>query len=167
MIRTQDLSVRFGERVLFEDVSLKFTQGNCYGLIGPNGAWKSTLLRVLSGEVEPHSGSVIIPTGLRVTVLKQDHFAFNEFDALTAVLMGHGRLHAIMQEKDALYAKPDFGEADGLRAAELEAEFAAVDGWEAESQAGELLCGLGIPVSRHGILVRDLDDGDKVRVLLA
>lgn len=167
MIRTQDLSVQFGERVLFEGVSLKFTQGNCYGLIGPNGAGKSTLLRVLSGEIEPHSGSVIIPPGLRMAVLKQDHFAFNEFDALTTVLMGHERLYAIMQEKDDVYAKPDFDEDDGIRAAELEAEFAAINGWEAESQAGELLCGLGIPVSRHGTLVRDLDDGDKVRVLLA
>ena len=167
MIRTQDLSVQYGERVLFENVSLKFTQGNCYGLIGPNGAGKSTLLKVLSGEIEPHSGSVTIPSGLRVAVLKQDHFAFNEFDALTTVLMGHERLYAIMQEKDALYAKPDFDEADGIRAAELEAEFAALNGWEAEAQAGELLGGLGIPVPRHGVLVRDLDDGDKVRVLLA
>ena len=167
MIRTQDLSVQYGERVLFENVSLKFTQGNCYGLIGPNGAGKSTLLKVLSGEIEPHLGSVIIRPGLRVAVLKQDHFAFNEFDALTTVLMGHERLYAIMQEKDALYAKPDFDDADGIRAADLEAEFAAVNGWEAEAQAGELLGGLGIPVSRHGVLVRDLDDGDKVRVLLA
>ena len=167
MIRTQDLSVQYGERVLFENVSLKFTQGNCYGLIGPNGAGKSTLLKVLSGEIEPHSGSVIIPPGLRVAVLKQDHFAFNEFDALTTVLMGHERLYGIMQQKDALYAKTDFDDTDGIRAAELEAEFAAVNGWEAEAQVGELLGGLGIPVSRHGVLVRDLDDGDKVRVLLA
>ena len=167
MIRIQDLSVQYGERVLFEDVSLKFTQGNCYGLIGPNGAGKSTLLKILSGDLEPHSGVVIIPSGLRVAVLKQDHFAFNEFDALTTVLIGHGRLYAVMQEKDALYAKPDFDEADGMRAAELEAEFAELNGWEAEAQAGEMLGGLGIPVSRHGVLVRDLDDGDKVRVLLA
>ncbi len=167
MIRTHDLSVQYGERILFENVSLKFTHGNCYGLIGPNGAGKSTLLKVLSGEIEPHSGSVTVPPGLRVAVLKQDHFAYNEFDALTTVLMGHERLYAIMQEKDALYAKPDFDDADGIRTAELESEFAALDGWEAEAQAGELLCGLGIPVQRHGVLVRDLDDGDKVRVLLA
>ena len=167
MIRTQGLSVQFGERVLFEDVSIKFTQGNCYGLIGPNGAGKSTLLKVLSGETEPHSGSVVIDQGLRVSVLKQDHFEFNEFDALTTVLMGHGRLFAIMQEKDALYLKPDFDESDGMRAAELEAEFGGLNGWGAEAQAGELLGGLGIPVSRHGLLVRELDDGDKVRVLLA
>ncbi len=167
MIRTQDLSVQYGERVLFEDVSLKFTQSNCYGLIGPNGAGKSTLLKILSGELEPHSGAVVIPSGLRVAVLKQDHFAFNEVDALTTVLMGHERQYAIMQEKDALYAKPDFDEADGMRAAELEAEFAELNGWEAEAQAGEMLGGLGIPVPRHRVLVRDLDDGDKVRVLLA
>ena len=167
MIRTQALSLQYGERVLFEDVSLKFTQGNCYGLIGPNGAGKSTFLKILSGEIEPTSGLATIPSGLRLAVLKQDHFAFNEFDALTTVLMGHGRLYAIMQEKDTLYAKPDFDEADGMRTAELEAEFGELNGWEAEAQAGELLGGLGIPVSRHGVLVRELDDGDKVRVLLA
>ena len=167
MISTQDLSVQFGERVLFEHVSLKFTQGNCYGLIGPNGAGKSTLLKILSGEVEPHSGHVTVPPGLRVAVLKQDHFAFNDVDALTTVLMGHERLYANMQERDALYAKPGFDDADGFRAAALEAEFGELHGWEAEAQAGELLGGLGIPVSRHDVLVRDLDDGDKVRVLLA
>jgi ATPase subunit of ABC transporter with duplicated ATPase domains len=167
MISTQDLSVQYGERVLFENVSLKFTEGNCYGLIGPNGAGKSTLLKILSGEIEPHAGHVKVPAGLRVAVLKQDHFAFNEFEALTTVLMGHERLYANMRERDTLYAKPDFDEADGFRAAELEAEFGELNGWEAEAQAGELLGGLGIPVSRHDVPVRDLDDGDKVRVLLA
>jgi ATPase subunit of ABC transporter with duplicated ATPase domains len=167
MISTQGLCLQYGERVLFEDVSLKFTEGNCYGLIGPNGAGKSTLLKILSGDVDPYAGEVIVPPGLRLAVLKQDHFAFNDVEALTTVLMGHERLYAIMQEKDALYAKPDFDEADGMRTAELEAEFGELNGWEAEAQAGELLGGLGIPVSRHGVLVRDLDDGDKVRVLLA
>ena len=167
MIATQALSLQYGKRVLFEDVTLKFTQGNCYGLIGPNGAGKSTFLKILAGEIEPSSGSVIFPAGLRMAVLRQDHFAFDDFDALTTVLMGHERLHKVMQEKDALYAKPDFGEADGMRSAELEAEFGELNGWEAEAQAGELLSGLGIPVARHGVLVRDLDDGDKVRVLLA
>jgi ATPase subunit of ABC transporter with duplicated ATPase domains len=167
VIATQNLSLQYGKRVLFEDVSLKFTQGNCYGLIGPNGAGKSTLLKILSGEIEPSSGAVIVPAGLRLAVLKQDHFAYNDFDALTAVLIGHERLYEVMQEKEALYAKPDFDEADGMRSAELEAEFGELNGWEAEAQAGELLGGLGIPVSRHGVLVRDLDDGDKVRVLLA
>jgi ATPase subunit of ABC transporter with duplicated ATPase domains len=167
VIATQALSLQYGKRVLFEDVTLRFTRGNCYGLIGPNGAGKSTFLKILAGEIEPNSGAVIIPAGLRLAVLKQDHFAYNDFDALTTVLMGHGRLHEVMQEKEALYAKPDFDEADGMRSAELEAEFGELNGWEAEAQAGELLGGLGIPVSRHGVLVRDLDDGDKVRVLLA
>ncbi len=167
MISTQNLSLQFGRRVLFEDVSLKFVQGNCYGLIGPNGAGKSTFLKILSGEIEPSAGSVVLPNKLRMSVLKQDHFAYNEFDALTTVLMGHERLYAIMQEKDAIYAKPDFGDADGIRAAELEAEFGDLNGWESEAQAGELLSGLGIPVSRHGMLIKDLDDGDRVRVLLA
>ncbi|MDP7693488.1 MAG: ATP-binding cassette domain-containing protein, partial [Vicinamibacterales bacterium] len=167
MIRTQGLSLQYGKRVLFEEVSLKFTESNCYGLIGPNGAGKSTFLKILSGEIEPNAGLVTIPAGLRLAVLKQDHFAFNEFDALTTVLMGHERLYAVMQEKDALYAKPDFDVADGMRTAELEAEFGELNGWEAEAQAGELLGGLGIPVSRHDVLVQDLDDGDKVRVLLA
>jgi ATPase subunit of ABC transporter with duplicated ATPase domains len=167
VIATQALSLQYGKRVLFEDVTLKFTQGNCYGLIGPNGAGKSTFLKILAGEIEPSAGSVIFPAGLRMAVLRQDHFAFNDFDALTTVLMGHERLYKVMQEKDAIYAKPDFGEADGMRSAELEAEFGELNGWEAEAQAGELLNGLGIPVTRHGVLVRDLDDGDKVRVLLA
>ncbi len=167
MIATQALTLQYGKRVLFEDVTLRFTEGNCYGLIGPNGAGKSTLLKILAGEIEPNSGSVIVPAGLRLAVLKQDHFAYNDFDALTAVLIGHQRLYEVMQEKQALYAKPDFDEADGMRSAELEAEFGELDGWEAEAHAGELLSGLGIPVSRHGVLVKDLDDGDKVRVLLA
>jgi ATPase subunit of ABC transporter with duplicated ATPase domains len=167
VISTQGLTLQFGHQLLFEDVTLKFTQGNCYGLIGPNGAGKSTFLKILAGEIEPNSGSVVIPPGLRMAVLKQDHFAYNEFDAISTVLMGHERLYQVMQEKDALYAKPDFDEADGMRAAELEAEFGELNGWEAEAQAGELLGGLGIPVSRHGMLVKDLDDGDKVRVLLA
>jgi len=167
VITTQDLSLQYGKRVLFEDVTLKFTPGNCYGLIGPNGAGKSTFLKILAGEIEPVAGSVNIASGLRMAVLKQDHFAYNDFDALTTVLMGHARLYEVMQEKDALYAKPDFGEADGMRSAELEAEFGELNGWEAEAQAGELLSGLGIPVSDHRVLIRDLDDGDKVRALLA
>ncbi len=167
MIATQRLSLHFGKQLLFENVSLRFTGGKCYGLIGPNGAGKSTFLKILSGAIEPSSGSVVVPEGLRVSVLKQDHFAFNEVDALTTVLMGHQRLWAIMQEKDALYAKPDFGDADGVRVAELETEFGELHGWESSAQAGELLCSLGIPVARHATLIRDLDDGDKVRVLLA
>ena len=167
MISTQGLTLQFGKRVLFEDVSLKFTGGNCYGLIGPNGAGKSTLLKILSGEFEQNAGNVVLPKGMRISVLKQDHFEYSEYDALTTVLMGHEKLYAVAQEKDAIYAKPDFDEADGMRSAELEGEFGELNGWEAEAQAGELLSGLGIPVPRHGMLVKDLDDGDKVRVLLA
>ena len=167
MITTQGLTLQFGKRVLFEDVTLKFTEGNCYGLIGPNGAGKSTFLKILAGEIDPTRGAVGMPPGLRLATLKQDHFEYNDFTALTSVLMGHKRLYEVMQEKDALYAKAEFSEEDGMRSAELEAEFAELDGWGAEAQAGELLCGLGIPVDRHEMRVRDLDDGDKVRVLLA
>ena len=167
MISIQDLTLSFGERVLFEDVSLKFTNGNCYGLIGPNGAGKSTLLKVLAGEHEQNSGNVVVPKGLRISVLKQDHFEYAEFDALTTVLMGHDRLYRVSQEKDFLYAKPEFNDADGMRVAELESEFAEMNGWGAEAQAAELLCGLGIPTWRHNTLIKDLDDGDKVRALLA
>ena len=167
MISTSELSLQFGKRVLFEDVSIKFTEGNCYGLIGPNGAGKSTFLKILSGEIEPSSGMVNIPNGMRLAVLKQDHFEFNEFDALTTVLMGHERLYQVIEEKEAIYSKADFSEEDGMRSAELEAEFGELNGWEAEAQAGELLGGLGIEVPKHRLLVKDLDDGDKVRVLLA
>ena len=121
MISTQELSLRFGKRVLFQDVSLKFTNGNCYGLIGPNGAGKSTLLKIFAREIEQSSGNVVVPKGLRISVLKQDHFEFSEFDALGTVLMGHEKLYQVMQEKDAIYAKPEFGDADGMRVAELEA----------------------------------------------
>ncbi|MCP3977959.1 MAG: ATP-binding cassette domain-containing protein [bacterium] len=167
MISIQNLTLQFGKRVLFEDVSLKFTNGNCYGLIGPNGAGKSTLLKVLAGEVEQTAGNVVVPKGLRISVLKQDHFEYSDYPALETVLMGHERLHRVSMEKDALYSKPEFDEADGMRVAELEADFAEMNGWGAEAQAAELLCCLGIPTPRHGTLVKDLDDGDKVRVLLA
>ena len=167
MISTQNLTLQFGERVLFEDVSLKFTSGNCYGLIGPNGAGKSTLLKILAGEHEQTAGNVVVPKGLRISVLKQDHFAYSEFDALSTVLMGHEKLYRVAQEKDAIYAKSEFDDADGMRVAELEAEFAEMNGWGAEAQAAELLGCLGIPTDRHRTLVKDLDDSDKVRVLLA
>ncbi len=167
MISTQDLSLHFGRRILFEDVSLKFTPGNCYGLIGANGAGKSTFLKILSGEVEPSSGRVAVPPGLRMSVLKQDHFLYNEVETLTAVLMGHERLFAVMKEKETLYAKPDFGDEDGVRAGELEEEFANLGGWEAEAQVGELLNGLGLKSELHRVPVKSLEDGDKVRVLLA
>ena len=167
MITAQDLSLTFGSRILFENVNIKFAPGNCYGLIGANGAGKSTFLKLLSGEVEPSTGTISIPPKYRMSVLRQDHFAYNTEDALTTVLMGHGRLFKVMKEKDALYAKPDFSEKDGVLAGELESEFSDLGGWEAESQVGELLCGLGVPVDLHTKQMKDLDDNDKIKVLLA
>lgn len=167
MISTQNLTLSFGSRILFEDVNLKFTPGNCYGLIGANGAGKSTFLKILAGEIDSTAGSVAIASKYRMSVLKQDHFAYNELDAITTVLMGHDRLFSVMQEKEAIYAKEEFSEADGVRSGELEAEFADMQGWEAHAQVGELLCGLGIPVQSHEKLMKDLDDNDKIRILLA
>jgi ATPase subunit of ABC transporter with duplicated ATPase domains len=167
MISTDDLSLSFGGRTLFENVNAKFTPGNCYGLIGANGAGKSTFLKILSGAQEPSSGHVSVAAGLRISTLRQDHFAFDEVQALQAVVMGHPRLHELMTEKDVLYAKPDFSDEDGLRAAELEADFGDLGGWDAEANAGQLLNALGIQTDRHTRLVRDLSDGEKVRVLLA
>jgi ATPase subunit of ABC transporter with duplicated ATPase domains len=167
MISTDKLALAFGGRTLFEGVTLKFVPGNCYGLIGANGAGKSTFLRCLAGDQEPSNGSVIVPPHQRISMLRQDHFAYNEVQALTAVLMGHARLHAVMVEKDALYAKSDFSDADGIRAAELETEFGDLDGWNAEAKASALLTELGVAVDRHDKLVRELEDGEKVRVLLA
>jgi len=167
MISTESLSLSFGSRPLFENVSIKFTPGNCYGLIGANGAGKSTFLRCLSGEQEPSSGKVIIPPNQRLSVLRQDHFQYNEVEALRAVIMGHKRLYAVMVEKDALYSKPDFSDEDGIRAAELETDFADLQGWDAEAKAGTLLNALGIKEDRHNRLVKDLEDSEKVRVLLA
>lgn len=167
MISTERLSLSFGSRVLFEDVSLKFVPGNCYGLIGANGAGKSTFLRCLSGEQEPSAGTVVIPPHQRLSMLRQDHFAYDEIAALTAVIMGHEKLHRVMVEKDALYAKADFSDADGLRAAELETEFSDLDGWNAEAKASALLTLLGVKEDRQSKLVKELEDGEKVRVLLA
>jgi ATPase subunit of ABC transporter with duplicated ATPase domains len=167
MISTEDVSLAYGARPLFENVNIKFTPGNCYGLIGANGAGKSTFLRLLAGEETTTSGHVVIPPGLRLSVLRQDHFAYDDVTALTAVVMGHARLHAISVEKDAIYAKPDFSDEDGMVVADLEAEFADLNGWEAEPNAGSLLSSLGIPTERHEFLVKDLDDSEKVKVLLA
>ena len=167
MISTEKLSLQFGSRVLFENVDIKFTPGNCYGLIGANGAGKSTFLKCLAGEQEPTSGKVVIGKGQRLSVLRQDHFAYDEVETLTAVLMGHERLYRVMKERDAIYAKPDFSDEDGARAAELEGEFGELNGWNAESEAATLLSALSIPVERHTKLVKELDDGEKVRVLLA
>lgn len=167
MISTNGLTLKFGKRALFEDVNVKFTPGNCYGLIGANGAGKSTFLQILSGEIEPTAGEVIITPSERIAVLKQDHFEFEEFDVLKTVIMGHARLYAIMEEKDALYSKPDFSEEDGIKTSELEAEFAELGGWQAEAEAAELLMGLGIGKDLHDKKMRELGGNEKVRVLLA
>jgi ATPase subunit of ABC transporter with duplicated ATPase domains len=167
MITTSDLTLTFGGRPLFEDVNIKFTPGNCYGLIGANGAGKSTFLKILAGEIEASKGNVIIPSGQRLSVLKQDHFEFDEFEVIQTVLKGHTRLYAIMEEKEAVYAKVDFSEADGLRAAELEGEFAELGGWESEAEAASLLNGLGVSEELHNKKMQELDGSDKVKVLLA
>ena len=167
MISTTNVSLRYGKRILFEDVTAKFLPGNCYGLIGANGAGKSTFLKILSGELEPNTGSVEMPAGQRLAVLRQNQFAYDEQPVLQTVIQGHQRLHAVMTEKDALYAKADFSDADGERAAELEGEFADLEGWNAEYEAAELLSGLGIVESKHQSLMADLGASEKVRVLLA
>jgi ATPase subunit of ABC transporter with duplicated ATPase domains len=167
MITTNDLTLSFGGRPLFEDVNIKFTPGNCYGLIGANGAGKSTLLKILAGEIEATRGSIIVPPGQRLSVLRQDHFEFDEFEVIPTVLKGYARLAAIIEEKEAIYAKAEFSEADGIQAAELEGEFAELGGWEAEAEAASLLNGLGIPEELHHKKMQDLDGSDKVKVLLA
>ncbi len=149
MLQATNVSLRFGDKKLFEDVNIKFTAGNCYGLIGANGAGKSTFLKVLSGEIEPQSGHVSLGKDERLAVLKQDHFAYEEYEVLQTVIMGHTRLFDVMKEKDAIYAKAEFTEEDGMRAAELEGEFAEMNGWEAESDAAILLKGLGIDEDLH------------------
>lgn len=167
MITTDKLTVRFGSQTLFENVSIKFTPGNCYGVIGANGAGKSTLLRVLSGEIEPTSGEIHISKGQRIAVLRQDHFAFDNYKVIDTVIMGHKKLYDIMQERDALYAKPDFNDEDGIKVAHLEEEFAELDGWQAEAMAASLLSDLGIPDAMHYELMSELSGSEKVRVLLA
>lgn len=167
MITVNDLSIRFGKRILFEEVNLKFTTNNCYGIIGANGAGKSTFLKVLTGEMESTNGHVSIEKGKRMAVLSQDHFAFDNVPVLNAVLQGHKEMYAIMLEKDELYMKPDFNEEDGIKAADLEEKFAEMNGWMAESEAGELLGGLGIVQEKHQMLMKDLSNNEKVRVLIA
>ena len=167
MITVSNLGIQFGKRVLFQDVNIKFTPGNCYGIIGANGAGKSTLMRILSGALDPTHGSVTLGAGERLSVLSQDHFEFDECTVIETVMRGHTVLWDIMQEKDALYAKPDFSDEDGIRAAVLEERFAELDGWNAESDAAELLSGLGIKEDRHYMLMKDLGGKEKVRVLLA
>lgn len=167
MITVSDVSLSFGERALFKEVNLKFTPGNCYGIIGANGAGKSTFLRLLSGELEKDKGEIIIPKNQRMAVLKQDHFEFEEFRVLDTVIMGYTKLYSIMKERENVYAKEDFTEADGIRASELEGEFSEIGGWEAEAQAAVLLSGLGLTEAHHEKLMKELDGGQKVRVLLA
>ncbi len=167
MIATSNLSVQFGGRKLFDEVDIKFTEGNCYGIIGPNGAGKSTFLKVLTGEMESTSGQVIIDKGKRLSFLKQDHFAYEEDEVLNVVMMGHTRLYEIMQEKEVLYSKEEFTEEDGHLAAELEGEFAELDGWEAETNAEKFLIGLGIGAELHHKYMKELTEPEKVKVLLA
>jgi len=167
MLNVSNVSLRFGKRVLFEDVNIKFVEGNCYGLIGANGAGKSTFLKILSGEIDSQTGSVSMNPGERMSMLKQNHFEFEEVPVLQAVIMGNKRLYDIMVEKDAIYLKEDFTEEDGNRAADLEAEFAEMNGWEAESEAGQLLSGLGIKDDLHYTLLKDVSGSEKVKVLLA
>ncbi len=167
MLTVSNVSLRFGKRVLFDEVNVKFTPGNCYGVIGANGAGKSTFIKILSGEIEAQTGSVSMTPGMRMSVLSQNHFAFDEFTVINTVIMGNKKLWDIMQEKDALYAKPDFNDADGHRASELEGDFAEMNGWMAESDAAELLSNLGIKESMHNRAMNELSGNEKVRVLLA
>ena len=167
MITVSNVSLRFGGRKLFEDVNIKFTPGNCYGVIGANGAGKSTFLKILSGDVEPNTGEVIIAPNTRMSVLQQDHYKYDEYQVLETVIMGNERLYQIMKEKDEIYAKPDFSDEDGIKASELEGEFAELNGWEAESEASTILQGLGIGTEYHFRNVSELTEAEKVKVLLA
>ncbi|MCI7805796.1 MAG: ATP-binding cassette domain-containing protein [Bullifex sp.] len=167
MITASNISLSYGTQVLFKEVNIKFTPGNCYGIIGANGAGKSTFLKILSGEIEPDTGEIIITPGERMTTLRQDHFAFNSHRVIDTVIMGYEKLYSVMKERDEIYEKADFTEEDGIRAAELESEFAEMGGWEAESEAAQMLDGLGIPTTLHDKLMEEIEDNLKVRVLLA
>src|SRR5436190_751935 len=167
MLSVQNLSLRYGKRVLFEDVNLKFTPGNCYGVIGANGAGKSTFLKILSGEIDPTTGEVHMSPGERMSVLKQNHFEFDSFPVLQTVMMGNKKLYEVLAAKDAIYAKPDFNDEDGAKAADLEHQFAEMNGWNAESDAASMLSGLGVDEILHNKLMNELSGKEKVRVLLA
>ncbi|MDE5873343.1 MAG: ATP-binding cassette domain-containing protein, partial [Lachnospiraceae bacterium] len=167
MISANNVTLRLGKKALFEDVNIKFTEGNCYGLIGANGAGKSTFLKILSGALEPTIGDIIMNAGERLSVLQQDHYKYDEYNVMDTVIMGNARLYEIMKEKDAIYAKEDFSDEDGVRASELEAEFADMDGWNAEADAATLLNGLGVDTDTHYKMMSELDGNLKVKVLLA
>ena len=167
MITISNLSFHFGGQLLFKDVDLKFTPGNCYGIIGANGAGKSTFLKILCGELEPSTGEISIPETVRMSVLRQDHFAFDEFSVLDTVIMGNRKLYDIMKEKDAIYEKEDFSEEDGIRASELEAEFAELGGWETESDISKLIQGLGMKDEQIYDQMSSLKESEKVKVMLA
>ena len=167
MIEASNVTYRVGKKALFEDVNIKFTEGNCYGLIGANGAGKSTFLKILSGDLDTSKGEIIITPGQRMSVLEQDHFKYDDQTVLDTVIGGNQRLFEIMKEKDAIYAKEDFSDEDGIRASELEGEFAEMNGWEAESDAATLLNGLGIDTELHYSVMKDLNGSEKVKVLLA
>ena len=167
MLSANGVTIRFGKRILFEDVNIRFSKGNCYGIIGANGAGKSTFLKVLSGEIEPSKGDVSKDPGERISVLKQDHFAFEEYKVLDTVIMGNQELYQIMKEKEEIYSKPDFSEEDGMKAAKLEERFAELDGWNAESDAAMLLNDLGIIPEKHEKYMNELEAKEKVKVLLA
>ena len=167
MISANNVTLRVGKKALFEDVNIKFTEGNCYGMIGANGAGKSTFLKILSGQIEPTNGEIVITPGQRLSFLQQDHFKYDDYLVLDTVIMGNARLYEIMKEKEEIYAKEDFTDEDGIKASELEAEFATMDGWNAESDAATLLNGLGIDTDLHYKYLRDLTGAEKVKVLLA
>lgn len=167
MITVTNISLRYGDQKLFKDVNLKFNPGNCYGIIGANGAGKSTFLKILSGEIEPNTGDVSIPKDARMSVLKQDHFMYDDYSVIETVIMGNSRLYEIMKEKDEIYMKEDFSDADGIKAAELEGEFAELNGWEAEAEASSLLQGLGIPTDMHDKKMNELTGSEKIKVILA
>ena len=167
MISANNVTYRVGKKALFEDVNIKFTEGNCYGIIGANGAGKSTFLKILSGQLDTTSGDIVMTPGQRLSVLEQDHFKYDEYPVMDVVIQGNKRLYDIMKEKEAIYAKEDFSDEDGIRASELEAEFAEMDGWEAESNAATLLNGLGIDTEYHYSIMKDLNGNEKVKVLLA
>ena len=167
MIQACNVTYRVGKKALFEDVNIKFTEGNCYGLIGANGAGKSTFLKILSGALETTNGEIVITPGQRLSVLEQDHFKYDSYPVMDVVIMGNARLYEIMKEKEAIYAKEDFTDEDGIRASELEGEFAEMDGWDAETNAAMLLNGLGIESDLHYSMMSDLNGSQKVKVLLA